>query len=359
MANFNINVLALPSEPYINDPAIAFFNVFRGTYPSFEDTPEMDMKKMNSEVILRDIIKNNNAIILTSQDVKIGDNTASKAIELATIANVNDLYKVSFIFKESYFESSTGNSVNDPFPNDLLQIGSSFSTLQDLDINLGGSPTNPVEYDISYLNNLYIKNYTDNNFFPGAIKGYIDLFYNFRKSDSAYQTALEEWSILRIQFGFGDNEAQFPNSYNFNQINIITETEFNNELINSGTYPIELYKGTDVNGNLIPIYYYGLNNISDTNAGVEFTSRTHEPGYLPDGTIFTIGLDNGTHQLNKLNPGTSSWNISAILDNSNIVYRKTDMIKYEGPLINGSGNSRWSAWNIIGIINDDDYEPLI
>lgn len=358
MANFNINVLALPSEPYVNDSAIAFFNVFRGTYPSFEDISQMAMKKINSEVILKDIIKNNNAIILNPQDVKIGDNTASISVEPATIANVNDLYRVSFIFKESYFESSTSNVVNNPFPNDLLQIGSSFGTLQNLDINLGGSPTNPVEYDISYLNNLYIKNYIDSNFFSGAIQGYIDLFYNFRKSDGTYDQNINSWSILRIQFGFGDNEAQFPKSYSFNQINIITETEFNNELINSGTYPIELYKGTDVNGNLIPIYYYGANNISDINASVEFTSRSQHPGYLPDGTIFTIGLDNGTHQLNRLNP-TGAWNISAILDNSNIVYRKVDMIKYEGPLINGSGSSRWSSWNIIGIINDDDYEPLI
>lgn len=357
MANFNINILALPIEPYVNDPAIAFFNVFRGTYPSFENTPEIAMKKINSEVILRDIIKNNNAIILNPQDIKIADNTASVSIEPATIAKPNDLYRVSFIFKESYFESSTGNVVNNPFPNDLLQIGSSFSTLQNVD--LSGSPSSPIEYNISYLNNLYIKNYSDVNFFTGAIKGYIDLYYNFRKSDSTYDLDLNNWSILRIQFGFGDNEAQFPNSYSFNQINIITETEFNNELINSGTYPIEIYKGTDVNGNLIPIYYYGTNNISDTNACIEFASRSQHPGYAPDGIVFTIGLDNGTHELNKLNPGTSSWNISAILDNSNIVYRKTDMMKYEGALITGSGSSRWSAWNIIGVINDNDYEPLI
>lgn len=356
MANFNINILALPIAPYINDPAIAFFNVFRGTYPSFESTPEIAMKKINSEVILRDIIKNNNAIILNSQDVKILDNTASIPIEPATISNPNDLYRVSFILKESYFENSIGNVVNNPFPNDLLQIGSSFGTLQNVD--LSGSPSSPIEYNISYLNNLYIKNYSDTNFFPGAIKGYIDLYYNFRKSNDTYDLDLNNWSILRIQFGFGDNESSSVAPYIFNQINIITETEFNNELINSSTYPIELYKGTDVNGNLIPIYYYGVNNISDTNAGVEFTSRSQHPGYAPESTVFTIGLDNGTHQLNRLNPSTSSWDISVILDNSNIIYGKTDIMKYEGAAI-FAGSSRWRSWNIIGVINDSDYEPLI
>lgn len=358
MANFNINVLALPDEPYENDPAIAFFNVFRGEYTAFENTPEISMKKINSEVLLKDIIRNNNAIVMNPQDIKVLDNTASVPIEFATIANVNELYRVSFIFKESYFESSTGNVVNSPFPNDLLQLGSSFGTLQNLDINIGGTPTNPTEYDISYLNNLYIKNYDDSNFFNGAIKGYIDIFYNFRKSGSTYDQNLNNWSILRIQFGFADNPAVFPDSYPFNQINVITESELNNEIINTGTYPIEIYKGTDRDGNLIPIYYYGVNNVNDTNAGVEFASRTQHPGYLPDGTVFTIGLDNGTHELNRKNPGNTSWNISAILDNSNIQFGKADMMKYEGALILG-GSSRWSAWNIIGVIEDTDYEPLI
>lgn len=354
MANFNIIVLGLPLEPYENDPAIAFFNSFRGEYTGFEDSELLSLKKINSEVLLRDIIRNNNAIILNSNDVKVMNGTSSNKITAATIVNPNILSHVTFAIKESFFENGSTNGPATNLPADLLQIGSSLASL----VNLDMTPTVPVtEYPINQLNNLYLKNYTPDDFFPNAIRGYVELYYNFRKSDGTYDTNMEAWSILRIQFGFAENTGGITKPYIFNQINLIPQSDFNNEFSNTGCYPVELYKGTDKYGNLIPIYYHGTNNIEDLNAAIEIATRTHSSGYSSDPTVLTLDIDNGTHELNRLEAVTG-YRISSISSDTGLNFDMIDVFKYEGTTTFAS-NGRWESTNIIGIIEDVKYIPLI
>lgn len=353
MANFQINVLQSVSDPFNNEPTIAFFNVFRGMFQPFEDSSMMATKKINSEVLLRDVIKDNGALKFNQNTVIITDSTQGFPIELGTMSNPNDLSKVAFIFKESYFESATADVLNPPLPQDLLMIDdNSGSGLLPV---VYSSLLNITEYNISDLNRLFITNYPANGFFNEAIRGYVDIYYNFRTDDTIFDDEIEKWSILRIQFGFAENQSSYVDPYYFNQIKVIRRTEYNNYINSDGVYPIEYLKGTDNNGDLIPLYYYGPDNINDTGSGVEIATRDHLSGNGQP-TVLPVVIDN-VHMLNASGI-TAVDRISGL--NTGVQVYIPEMIKVEGvPHSIATGTSRYYAWHIFALIEDADYIPLV
>lgn len=355
MANFQINVLQSVSDPFNNEPTIAFFNVFRGMFQPFENSSRMLRKKINSEVLLRDVIKNNGALKFNQNTVIIKDGTQGFPIELGTISNPNNLSKVAFIFKESYFENATAKVLNPPLPKDLLMIDD--NTGSGLLPVTYSSIGNITEYNITDLNRLFIKNHPADQFFNQAVRGYLDVYYNFRTDDTVFDNKIEKWSILRIQFGFAENDSTYLNPYYFNQINVIRKTDYTNEIGVSNVYPLEYLKGTDVNGELVPLYHYGPNNIADTGSGVEVASRVHTSG-VSSSTVLPVIIDN-VHKLNASGIGAND-RISGLDNNPSIPVYIPEMIKVEGfPHGIATGTSRYYAWHIFALIEDTDYIPLV
>lgn len=355
MANFQINVLQSAIEPFNNEPTIAFFNVFRGMFQPFEDSSRMLYKKINSEVLLRDVIKDNGALKFNQNTVIITDSTSGFPIELGTMSNPNNLSKVAFIFKESYFENATTDVLNPPLPQDLLMIDD--NTGSGLLPVTYSSIGNVTEYNITDLNRLFIKNHPAAQFFNQAVRGYLDVYYNFKTDDTVFDNEIEKWSILRIQFGFAENASTYLDPYYFNQINIIRKTDYTNEISVSNVYPLEYLKGTDVNGELVPLYHYGPNNIADTGSGVEVASIVHTSG-VSGTTVLPVIIDN-VHMLNA--SGIAAIDKISGLDNDpSIPVYIPEMIKVEGaPHGIATGTSRYYTWHIFALIEDTDYIPLI
>lgn len=354
MGNFNINILEKELIPYVNDPAIAFFNVLRGIYTPFENSTNMSLKKINSEVLLKDIVKRNNAISLESENCEVKDNTNLAPILRATIQNPNSLSKVGFIIKESFFENNTSNITNGSLPADLFQLGSNSNNLQP--INFSTIDEDIIEYNIQNLNNLFVKNYEASSFFTNAIRGYIDIYYNFRTENTTFSTNINEWSILRVQFNFISDSSQ-NKEYITNQINIIRRSDYNNEMTVTKEYPLEYLKGTDRLGNKIPIYYYGENNVNDNQTYLDVQERMHLPGYFSNQKVLPVGVDDGHYPLNALNP--PNGRISVLLNqptSSNVI----EMLKVKGLLVYVSQQRNvYNAWHIFGLIEDNQYIPLI
>lgn len=355
MANFQINVLQSASESFNNEPTIAFFNVFRGMFQPFEDSSRILHKKINSEVLLRDVIKDNGALKFNQNTVIISDSTPGIPIELGTMSNPNNLSKVAFIFKESYFESATTDVLNPPLPQDLLMIDE--NTGSGLVPVTYSSPGNVKEYNITDLNRLFIKNHSASKFFNEAVRGYLDIYYNFRTDDTVFDTVIEKWSLLRIQFGFAENTSSYLDPYYFTQINVIRKTDYTNEISVSNVYPLEYLKGTDVNGELIPLYHYGPNNIADTTSGVEIASRIHTSGV--SGITKLPVINDTVHMLNASGIAAAD-KISGLDNDPNIPVYIAEMIKVDGaPHGITTGTSRYYNWHIFALIEDTDYIPLV
>lgn len=354
MANFNINVLKEETPPYVNTPAIAFYNVFRGRYDTFEDSNDMLLRKINSEVLLRDIIERNNAIVLNQGEMEVQYQTNLYPILPATINDPNELSHVIFLLKDVVFESQLGKGSPSSIPTDLLQFETSPGNYTD--VVLGTSLGNAIEYDISNLNKLYIKSYKADELYTEAFRGYIELYYNFRKVNTPFDEVYENWSVIRIQFGFDEYENDQTKPYVFNQINILRESDFNSVISNIGSYPIEMIKGTDINGNLIPIYYHGLDNVNDVSYFVEY-NLTHAPGFSGNGVKFnSIEDNNGNHLLNSLN---NIEPINIIEDFSSAEPDRLDIFNHVGAIYSPGTDNRIFTTNIIGIIEDQDYTTLI
>lgn len=355
MANFNITVTKKPSTVYQNTRAIAFFNVFRGSF-SYDDTPVMARKKINPEVLLRDIIVNDDyTVILFSNVYPIEDNSDKRAIKKATIRNPNLLDKIVFKFKDSYFE---GDSVSGKgsIPADLLTINN-----QNVNLSLG-SPL--VYHDISGLHQLFVKNYDADKFLTNAERGFIDIAYNFTIDGGPVDSDDYNWSILRIQFGFPKPSGSGPIEHTFNQISIIRESDFNSEVVTNQGYGLPCLKGTNNNGDIAPLHLLGANAPNDTYTGIYIldADRVHKSGNGPAGALnFHIGYD-FHNKYNFLNPSYGDQFSSAIDDLTFGGKNIFDILESRGRMINFFPNQseydHFNSWHAFAVIDDTDYIPL-
>ena len=361
MAVFQILVQAQPEEPYENIPGLAFFNMFRGEYDSWMNDPQFILRKINPEVLTRDIILNNGSIALNG--INVEDNTNVVKITPATIKDINELSNVIFFIKDVFFEGDTTQISNlNQLPADILEIGSSPSNLSNLVLNtLGNTPY--TDYDISDLHNLYVSGEDLNTTIaPDLVRGYIDIYYTFRKSNSTYDVNINNMSILRIQFGYskGHNPSAALN-IPFTIIRNIPESEFDSVMLNIGNYELELNKGTDKNGDLMPIYYHSLNGPTDTGGlggGLELPAAVHSSGYIGDIENFTIGRSS-TSTLNGSIASTSSITVNGIIAPSYNQLKDYDIIKQTGiPTGTVAGGPTHDTQYIVTVIPDNDYEPL-
>lgn len=352
MAIFNITVAA-QADVYVNNPALAFYNVLLSDN-TYESDPDMEYRKIPSETLLRDIIENNGALSLSNTQIDLIDDTVNKEITPASVKNPNLLSHVAFVFKDGFFENSSGGSNISSLPAGLLNTYTSSMQPININNNVGNIVS---EYPISVLNQLFIQMMDANTFRGNAFRGFVDLYYNFRKSNSSFNTDHTNWSILRIQFGFNNAPTNaLTQPLLFTQISFPRKTEFNTVFTNDGSYPLPYLNERDLSGNLVPIYFHHNNYPTSDNGYLEIATTTHHAGYQSNPLNFAIGDDvTGAHKLNDL---ADVHQIQSINDDSGYIDRRVDYIITDAHMALSMSPTRYKGYHITTVINDADYTPL-
>lgn len=333
MAVYRIKVLEREEQDYTNNPAIGFYNVVL-THAQIEDErTELNIKKINSETLLRDIIKRDGSIVLDSNSILGSLNYTNIQASPATIHNPNELSNVAFILKEAkIFKSDMNSGIINSIPPDLFLIDG-----QPLNISTIG---NINSYPIQSLNNFYIDTSKVWGLHQSTSNGYVDLYYNFSNSTGNFSNNLADWSILRIQTIIG-KAALMISPQELNVISCLNTDYLESLFVQEKTHPLEIIKANYTNGQLIPVNDY--RDINTEKPFLNYSSVKHfDSTFSTQGNFnFRIDNDGGENLLN----GEDENHIYAIATRvEDFSYNKFDTLIYEGrlggPIFNGDGALR-------------------
>lgn len=333
MAVYSIKVLEREEQDYTNNPAIGFYNVVltHEFYEIEEERTEVNIKKINSETLLRDIIKRDGSIVLDSNSILGSLNYTNIPASPATIHNPNELSNVAFILKEAkIFQNDTTSEVINSIPPDLFLMDG-----QPLNISTIG---NINSYPIQSLNKFYIDTLKVWGLHQSTTNGYVDLYYNFSNSTGNFSNDLANWSILRVQIIIGKASGLISPQ----KLNVISclNTDYLDSLITEGkSHPLEIIKANYTNGQLIPMNDYS--NIDMEKPFLHYINVKHfDSTFSTQGNFnFKIDNDGGENLLN----GEDENHIHAIRARvEDFSYNKFDTVLYEGrlgsPIFNGNSN---------------------